>query len=518
MFVGLFQLNSHAIHLPLDHELFEENKIEILNCGHLIDSEDFAPHILSGLGFIAEKPEAVYAIQSGVVLHINPLHEFLSCELLIADSLNSTTGWLYRYLDTTTLNVTENQYIEAHTRLGTIYSNEGTIHNNFLQIFRVRYEKEEKEWIPFQNPLIELKSLIKDTIPPKIVPFGEDIFRLKKEESNTYISPNKLYGDVDILLNAYDNISNNITSVYKIEYEIFGETEMEKNTIILDNLFSEPQNLNQLYEFNLRNQPSDIGANYIYNITNLIREKGCWQTTNYPDGNYTVRISVYDISENDVSAEMDVEIRNDPITDLSYFTATYDENCVILDWETENEAEGVRYEIYRNSYWEPEKFAPITQHPIEGMGAYLNSRYSYIDTDINSEYLNEYIYELHLLRDDDYHTILQSTNITEEKPTCADFLKIYQNQPNPFNPETDITYELFKPGTVTVKIYDSSGKMIKKIRDMESQSPGTYPIHWDGTDDSGIPVSSGIYFCQIDINPLNSLEIYSDNIRMILLK
>ena len=71
-----------------------------------------------------------------------------------------------------------------------------------------------------------------------------------------------------------------------------------------------------------------------------------------------------------------------------------------------------------------------------------------------------------------------------------------QNYPNPFNPSTVISYSLPKISNVQIKIYDALGREIRSLIN-EEKSSGTYNILWDGTDNYGSRVSSGVYFYTI---------------------
>ena len=74
---------------------------------------------------------------------------------------------------------------------------------------------------------------------------------------------------------------------------------------------------------------------------------------------------------------------------------------------------------------------------------------------------------------------------------------LLQNFPNPFNPETTIGYELAESADVTLQIYNVVGQVVRTLIAAEPQSVGRYQVRWDGIDDRGTPVSSGIYFYQI---------------------
>lgn len=77
-------------------------------------------------------------------------------------------------------------------------------------------------------------------------------------------------------------------------------------------------------------------------------------------------------------------------------------------------------------------------------------------------------------------------------------LELSQNYPNPFNPSTAISYRIPEnvDGTVTLSIFDLMGREIRLlVRD--TVRPGYYQIEWDGCDDKGISVPSGVYWCTL---------------------
>jgi hypothetical protein len=87
---------------------------------------------------------------------------------------------------------------------------------------------------------------------------------------------------------------------------------------------------------------------------------------------------------------------------------------------------------------------------------------------------------------------LGSLNV-ESTPTEFALL---QNFPNPFNPETTIKYNVANGGNVSLRIYNVVGQVVKTLV-AEQQNAGRYTVRWNGTDDRGVSVSSGIYFYQI---------------------
>ncbi len=75
--------------------------------------------------------------------------------------------------------------------------------------------------------------------------------------------------------------------------------------------------------------------------------------------------------------------------------------------------------------------------------------------------------------------------------------KLFQNYPNPFNPSTTISYSIPNTSFVTLKIYDILGREVKTLISSE-QNSGLYNIQWNGDNNYGSKVSSGIYLYRIE--------------------
>jgi hypothetical protein len=71
-----------------------------------------------------------------------------------------------------------------------------------------------------------------------------------------------------------------------------------------------------------------------------------------------------------------------------------------------------------------------------------------------------------------------------------------QNFPNPFNPETEISYKIPVPQTVTLSIFDMTGRLVRTLVH-ERKNSGHHSIRWNGRDNDGNIVSSGVYLYRI---------------------
>ncbi|MCP4573490.1 MAG: hypothetical protein GY838_14125 [bacterium] len=79
----------------------------------------------------------------------------------------------------------------------------------------------------------------------------------------------------------------------------------------------------------------------------------------------------------------------------------------------------------------------------------------------------------------------------------ADGLALAQNNPNPFNPSTKISFNLPRDGRTRLRIYNARGEHVKTLRD-EIMGAGSHTVIWNGRDHMGATVSSGVYFYRLD--------------------
>lgn len=88
---------------------------------------------------------------------------------------------------------------------------------------------------------------------------------------------------------------------------------------------------------------------------------------------------------------------------------------------------------------------------------------------------------------------------------------LHPNFPNPFNAGTTITFSLPQRSEVVIRIYTLTGREVRTLV-QQSYSAGTHPVSWNGLDDGGEPVASGLYFCQLKAGP------FSQSRKMLLIK
>ena len=95
--------------------------------------------------------------------------------------------------------------------------------------------------------------------------------------------------------------------------------------------------------------------------------------------------------------------------------------------------------------------------------------------------------------------------VLELQSTPREFA-LHQNFPNPFNPDTTIKYDLAESADVTLQIYNVLGQVVRTLVASEAQNAGRYQIRWNGMDDRGVSVSSGIYFYRISAGEFQNVR------------
>jgi hypothetical protein len=88
---------------------------------------------------------------------------------------------------------------------------------------------------------------------------------------------------------------------------------------------------------------------------------------------------------------------------------------------------------------------------------------------------------------------------------------LHQNYPNPFNAETRIRFSTTEPGPVTLRIYNTLGQLVRSL--LETDLPaGNHQTAWSGSDHSGRPLASGVYFYRLETGGSSEVK------RMVLLR
>ena len=200
----------------------------------------------------------------------------------------------------------------------------------------------------------------------------------------------------------------------------------------------------------------------------------------------------------------EVEDSSLPVT-LTSFTATVGNGKVILCWTTESEIENLGFIIERRSSGEREQgrgeeweeiASYKTHEELQGQGSVSRkTEYSYKDSKVQPGMTYEYrLADVSFNGVVEYHGIRKVTVKGSDDVTLPEGFVLKSIYPNPFNPETNISYAIGEEAEVNLVIVDLLGREVRQLLSNEVRSQGNYTVKWDGTNDNGFSLSSGVYF------------------------
>lgn len=169
--------------------------------------------------------------------------------------------------------------------------------------------------------------------------------------------------------------------------------------------------------------------------------------------------------------------------ELIYFTAVLNNDKISLAWETASEINSAYFEIKKIN---EQDTTTLTKINAAGNSSDVNS-YSYIDKSIT--YGNTVTYSLYLIENNGHRKKLDQATITVSFP---EEWELAQNYPNPFNPSTKIKFELPKPESVKIEVYNIIGQKIETLLN-QPMPAGYHEIEFNGQN-----LSSGVYLYKIE--------------------
>ncbi len=224
------------------------------------------------------------------------------------------------------------------------------------------------------------------------------------------------------------------------------------------------------------------------------------ETTNDNDGTLGSSSGTDDNDPSWVSSDAPL-----PVT-LSSFSAQYIAGSPILNWSTQSETDNMGWNVYRSTVGNMEQSMILNvEGMIEGAGTTSEpTDYSYRD-EHNIIFNVTYWYWLESISISGDAELFGPITLTtpyndpnsNSTPIPIEY-GLFQNYPNPFNPSTEISFMLAVDSRVELSIYDIEGRKVITLLDNEIVSgEQMHSIVWNGKDQAGKNVSSGIYFYKL---------------------
>ncbi|HOC25637.1 MAG TPA: FlgD immunoglobulin-like domain containing protein [bacterium] len=179
--------------------------------------------------------------------------------------------------------------------------------------------------------------------------------------------------------------------------------------------------------------------------------------------------------------------------ELSAFSAANINGVVRLSWTTQSEMNSLGFYINRRE-GNSSSFQRISGL-IEGAGTSAAPRHYTFD-DERLEIGRTYFYMLEQKDTNGQVSWHGPISVTVESVQLPEAFYVEQNYPNPFNPTTTIEYGLPEAAQVRIRIYNMRGELVRTLVDGMQQAGNLVRV-WDGLDNNGSLVPSGVYFCRV---------------------
>ena len=198
--------------------------------------------------------------------------------------------------------------------------------------------------------------------------------------------------------------------------------------------------------------------------------------------NSQVMVTVSDGSES-VSRTWNLHITQTSVN-LSSFRGYSSRGAVQIEWSASDEELIQGYNILRST--NKKNFNKINGELIK-----TNSLGCYTYQDVPEDYSPAFYYKLEQVVRSGHTSSFGLVSVQVQLPNQN---KLYQNYPNPFNPTTKLEFQIVDPQEIELAIINISGQTIRTLYYGHS-SPGYFTQQWDGRNDTGKIVPSGIYYC-----------------------
>ena len=188
-----------------------------------------------------------------------------------------------------------------------------------------------------------------------------------------------------------------------------------------------------------------------------------------------------------------------PVT-LTSFQAIQEDGVAVLNWVTAFESNNSHWNIYRAPSSNFGQAAQLNAENIPAAGSSTEPvYYNYTDSD-DLQYNVNYWYWLECVANNGLSELKEPSNLmllmdedNNNLPEIPTEFGLFQNSPNPFNPETMISFALEEDSRVELNIFNVKGQLVKNLYDGNVSGNQLHKFWWDGKDTHGNTTSSGVY-------------------------
>ena len=325
---------SHTnIHAPLNYE--ESNyPYPIGNSYGEIQQYGGEPYLHPGVDFLGDDYQNVYAVESGFIKAILTTGGAPYWRIAIApeDTEEEQEGYLYAHINEESIPYTIGDYVEEGDLIGTLYP---WNYYDFTHIHFSRIRSEgniwQGNWLTPDNAQIDVTTL-QDTLPPVFEnTFDNDLFAFRDEDD--YLNPDNLSGSFDIISKCFDlcnsewkidiyDLSFSISSVINPDSVLFEQFSFafdmpidtyyddDLTMLALNTIYSRDAVCYSLGDYENREYYHMITNSNGDSLITIEDEVYSFDSSQFPDGEYWLKVTAHDASMNEASAQMQVQFNN----------------------------------------------------------------------------------------------------------------------------------------------------------------------------------------------------------------
>ena len=196
-----------------------------------------------------------------------------------------------------------------------------------------------------------------------------------------------------------------------------------------------------------------------------------------------------------------------PVTLSSFNAVMTEESFAEIKWSTESESELSGFNIYRNTSDNLRDAVIVTADPVRASNTSSHSSYSITDIDVENGTVYSYWLET-LENNGNSHfngpvTVRIASDKKDDVVEVCKVTELKSAYPNPFNPKTNIELSIKEGENGRVDIFNIKGQIVKTY---DSLTEGEHTLIWEGRNDSGSSVSSGVYFYRLSTETVNETK------------
>lgn len=269
----------------------------------------------------------------------------------------------------------------------------------------------------------------------------------------------------------------------------------------------------------LLGEPTEIAAGTEASISGITDADGSASATfdaegDKSAGSTSISVTVSTSADNSEGVNRDLSVEYSATWDVpvpaelaSFAAQITADRDVLLRWGVASQTNNLGWEVFRST---DKKVYERVSGLIDGAGTIdVYTSYEFVDdsppkADALFYYLRQIDLDGGASRSEVIEVLVSPTVIENRVLPTSNALS--QNFPNPFNPETTITFDLAHESPVTLTIYDVTGQIVRTLIQGTVMGPGNYQQIWNGTNRNGMKVSSGVYFYELRAGHYNAMK------------